>query len=140
MTSAVDPVPGARAGVELVVRAQPTREDRKRYRAEFLSELDGLPPAGQLRHAAGVLRQTFALRAALGASAVHVEGRAMDASVSSAKRFRCQVLRWHDWRTFSAPDGDRYRACSVCHRDEPLRLLFTSPPPGRGFGLTRGEL
>jgi hypothetical protein len=64
----------------------------------------------------------------------------MDTTSTFAKRCRCRYLRWHDWQTFSAPDGDRYRACSVCRRDEPLRLLFTTPPPGRGFGLTRGEL
>ncbi len=35
------------------------------------------------------------------------------------RRFRCRFLRWHDWQTFSNPDGQRYRACSVCDRDQP---------------------
>jgi hypothetical protein len=64
-----------------------------------------------------VLSQTFALRAALGATPTRVEESAM--TVTSAKRFRCRYLRWHDWKTLSNPDGERYRACSVCDRDEP---------------------
>jgi hypothetical protein len=64
-----------------------------------------------------VLSQTFALRAALGNAPTRVEENAM--TITSAKRFRCRYLRWHDWQTFSNPDGERYRACSVCEREEP---------------------
>ena len=111
------PLAGARLVVGLTVRALPTWEDRLRYRAEFRAELNDLPPADQLRYTAGVLSQTFALRAALAATPTRVEESAM--TVTSAKRFRCRYLRWHDWKTFSNPDGERYRACSVCARDEP---------------------
>jgi hypothetical protein len=107
----------ARLGVELTVRMLPTWQHRLRYRAEFLAELPDLSPADQLRYAAGVLSQTFALRAALGAAPTRVEENAM--TVTSGKRFRCRYLRWHDWQTFRNPDGERYRACSVCDREEP---------------------
>ena len=51
------PLPVTRAGVALATAAlRPA--DRKRYRAEFLAELHGLPPAAQLRYTAGVLVQT----------------------------------------------------------------------------------
>ncbi len=72
-----------------------------------------------MRHAAGVLSQTFALRAALGASPARIEEDAMTPTTPRGKRFRCRYLRWHDWQTFTNPDGSRYRACSVCDRDEP---------------------
>jgi hypothetical protein len=39
--------------------------------------------------------------------------------------FRCRVLRWHDWRWLSNPDGERYCACSVCGREE-----IDQPPGG----------
>jgi hypothetical protein len=117
MTRPRAPLAGACLGVELTVRALPTWQDRLRYREEFRAELETLPPTAQLRYAAGVLSQTFALRAALGASSPRVEEHAM--TVTSGKRIRCRYLRWHDWKTLSNPDGERYRACSVCHRDEP---------------------
>jgi hypothetical protein len=116
----------ARVAVELTVRALPTWEARLRYRAEFLADLQGLTPADQLRYAVGVLSQTFALRAALGASPARVEENAMD-TVSSWRRFRCRYLRWHDWKTLRNPDGQRYQACSVCQRDVPTLL------PGAGL-------
>ena len=48
------------------------------------------------------------------------------------RRFRCRFLRWHDWRTFSNPDGQRYRACSVCDRDQPGKYA--------GMPMTGGAL
>ena len=120
MTGPRAPLAGARLGVELAVRALPTWEDRLRYRAEFLAELHGLPPAEQLRYAAGVLSHTAALRAALGAAPTRVRENAMTAN--RAKRYRCRYLRWHDWQTLRSADGERYRACSVCGRDLPQML------------------
>jgi hypothetical protein len=38
------------------------------------------------------------------------------------RRFRCRVLRVHDWRLRSAEDGARYRQCSVCGKDDPGRM------------------
>ncbi len=124
MTEAAPPRRAARLAVELTVRALPTWQDRLRYRAEFMAELHTLPPSDQLRYAAGVLSQTFALRAALGADPSRVEETAMKA-LTARKRFRCRYLRWHDWQTLSNPDGERYRACSVCDREEPGRNNYS---------------
>jgi hypothetical protein len=30
---------------------------------------------------------------------------------------RCQVLRWHRWRTHSTDDGSRYASCARCGCD-----------------------
>ncbi len=54
------PTAVARALVELAVRGLSELDDRLRYRAEFLADLHRLPPAAQLRYAAGVLSQMFA--------------------------------------------------------------------------------
>jgi hypothetical protein len=109
----------ARLAVELTVRALPTWQDRLRYRAEFLAELHSLPPSAQLQYAVGVLSQTFALRAALGTSPARLEEDVMNPRIPTFRRFRCRFLRWHDWQTLSNPDGERYRACSVCEKEEP---------------------
>ena len=111
------PLALARAGVDLAVRALPELDDRLRYRAEFLADLYDLTPAAQLRYVAGVLSQTFALRAALGASPTRAEE---DAMTLTTKRFswRCRVLRLHTWGTHSAEDGGRYLACRRCGKEK----------------------
>ena len=110
------PRPLARAVVEAAARLLPTAADRRRYQAEFVADLHGLEPAAQLRYAVGVLSQTFALRTALGDPRMPIEEVPMS---SLGRRFRCRVLRLHDWRLCSAEDGGRYRACAVCGRDDP---------------------
>jgi hypothetical protein len=132
-TDPVTPLRVARVAVEVCVRALPTWEQRLRYRTEFLADLQGLPPSDQLRYAVGVLSQTLALRAALGASAGRVEVAATQPHIPFARRFRCRVLRWHDWRGMSNPDGERYRACTVCGREE------IDQPPGGVVGSWGGS-
>jgi hypothetical protein len=112
-------VAAARFVVGLAARALPTPAGRRRYQAEFVAELHGLPSAAQLRHAAGVLSQTFALRSALGATPARLEEAEMS---TRGRRFRCRVLRWHDWHLHSAEDGARYLSCSVCGKDHPGKL------------------
>ena len=112
------PLAVARAGVDLAVRALPNWEDRLRYRAEFLAELHDLPPAGQLRYSAGVLSQTFALRAALGDSPTRAEEDAMTITRTQPFYWRCRVFRWHRWVSRSTEDGGRYLVCRRCGRDK----------------------
>jgi hypothetical protein len=126
----------ARAGVDLAVRALPDWHDRLRYRAEFLAELHDLSPSGQLRYAAGVLSQTFALRAALGSNPSSAEEDAM--TVTTPTRvpfFRCRLFRWHRWVTRSTEDGERYVACAECGRL--LHDGSTGGPNALGFNTTR---
>ena len=87
MTISRAPLVVARTGVGLAVRALPTWADRVRYRAEFYAEMYDLPPADQVRYAAGVLSQTFALRAALGAPIAHVEEGVMLTEISRVSAF-----------------------------------------------------
>lgn len=121
MTGERAPVPVARLGVSLAARVLPTRPDRERYAAEYLAELHGLPPAAQLRHTAGVLSQTLALRAALGSSPSPIQEIAVP-TIPMGRRLRCRLLRWHHWQSHSTEDGGRYKSCSVCHRDHPGKL------------------
>jgi hypothetical protein len=43
----------------------------------------------------------------------------IDVSASSPLLWRvlCRSRLLHHWRTVSSPDGERYRACSVCGRE-----------------------
>jgi hypothetical protein len=128
------PLTVARAGIELSVRVLPGQRDRLRYRAEYLAELHDLPPADQLRFTAGVLSQTFALRAALGSSPTRSEEDAM--TLTTAPRvpfFRCRVFHWHRWVTRSTEDGDRYVACAHCGRL--LHDGATSGPNSGSFNI-----
>jgi hypothetical protein len=127
MTGSRALVPGARLAIGLAVRVLPTRADRDRYYCEFVAELHGLPASAQLRHAVGYLSQAFTLRAALHDARPPVEEVPMS---SFGRRFRCRVLRMHDWRVRSAEDGGRYRDCSVCGRDDPGRM-----GPGHAIGV-----
>jgi len=108
------PMGGARLAVGLAARMLPTPAERRRYQAEFVAELHGLPPAAQLRYAAGVPTSTPALRTALSREDTPIEEVVMP---SLGRRFRCRVLRWHDWQVHSTEDGERYRSCAVCHTD-----------------------
>ena len=112
------PLALARAGVDLAVRALPELDDRLRYRAEFLAELESLRPSAQLRYTAGVLSQTFALRAALDDAPTRAEEAAMTVPATAARVpfFRCRLFRWHRWVTRHTEDGERYPACADCGR------------------------
>jgi hypothetical protein len=112
------PLPLARAGVELAVRVLPELDDRLRYRAELRAEMHALPPLAQLRYAAGVLSQTYALRAALGDIPSRVEEDAMTITRTRPFYWRCRVLRTHRWMARSTEDGVRYLVCGRCGRDK----------------------
>jgi hypothetical protein len=96
----------------------PEVDDRLRYRAEFLAELHGLSSAAQLRYTAGVLSQTFALRAALGSAPSRVEEDAMTITTTRSRDWRCRFLHRHHWVTRSTDDGSRYETCARCGRDQ----------------------
>lgn len=110
------PLPAARWVVGLAARMLPTPAARRRYQAEFVAELHGLPLSHQLRLVLGVLSQVFALRTALEGSSTRPEEVAVY-STTAGQRLRCRYLRWHHWKGFSDPDGGRYAACAVCYRE-----------------------
>jgi hypothetical protein len=108
----------ARMVIGLSASMLPTASDRRRYQAEFVAQHD-VPPAAQPGHATDVLVHAFAVRAALGATSALPEEAEMS---SIGRRFRCHVLRWHDWQLHSTEDGGLYRSCSVCRRDHQGQL------------------
>jgi hypothetical protein len=118
MTGPRAPVPLARAAVGLAVRPLPELDDRLRYRAEFTADLATLPALSQLRYAAGVLSQTFALRAALDSEPTRSEEDAM--TVTTRRRFywQCRLFGAHRWVSRSAEDGSRFVACSRCGKEK----------------------
>jgi hypothetical protein len=137
MTTTRAPLLVARAGCELAVRRLPQLDDRLRYRAEFLAELHALSPSAQLRYAAGVLSQTYALRAALEASPTRAEEAAMTVTTPTKVPFlRCKIFRIHRWVTRSTEDGERYVACAHCGRL--LHDGATTGPNSMGFNITSG--
>ena len=83
-------------------------EHRWRYRQEFLSELHGMTPAEQRRHATGVLSRIWILRVAL-----TEPERLINKEAAMAKPWRCR-LRLHRWRVQSDYQGQRYRECRHC--------------------------
>jgi len=99
----------ARAAVALAARLLPGEADRRRYRAEFAAELHGRRPDDQLRYAAGVLSQTFALRAALGGARDRTEEAGMLRTI-----ILCRVLHLHAWTSHSAPEHGHVRICTRC--------------------------
>jgi len=111
-----DVLGAARLAVGCAAWLLPTPADRRRYQAEFVAELYGLPASDQWRHTVGVLSQAFALRAALGGTSTRSEEVVMQ-STTAGQRFRCRYLHWHHWKVFSAQDGVRYSACAVCHKE-----------------------
>jgi hypothetical protein len=118
MTLSRAPLTLARAGCELAVMRLPDLDDRLRYRAEFLADLQALTPAAQLRYAAGVLSQALALRAALDATPTGGEEDAM--TLTAAQRsfnWRCRLFRKHRYVVRSTEDGSRYWTCVRCGHD-----------------------
>jgi hypothetical protein len=105
-------VPAVRWAVGVAARALPTAADRRRYHAEFVAELHDLPPAEQLRYAAGVLSQVPALRGALRTHSHPTEEVAMPST------FRCRALRWHHWTHRAAPHHGHIRVCIRCGREQ----------------------
>jgi hypothetical protein len=115
------PAPPARPGrwccrtVELAVRVLPP-EHRSRYGLEFVSELYGLPPAQQRRHAARVLTSAWALRTAVSAAASGTNGGTA-VILKTAKPLTCRLNLHHRWRWLSTEDGDRFERCEKCGKD-----------------------
>jgi hypothetical protein len=118
MTGPREPSGIARAAVALAVRPLPDLDDRLRYRAEFTADLSVLGRLARLRYAAGVLSQTYALRAALGSAPTSAEEAAMTVTTRKVPFWRCRVFRLHDWVTRTTEDGERYRVCRNCGRDK----------------------
>jgi hypothetical protein len=102
--------------VQLATRVLPGAT-RDRYRQEFLAELHGLGRTRQLRHAAGVLSRSWALRAAINTPS---DAAAADMELVFPRHPRpllCRLNR-HRWETLRTEDAKPYQRCQRCGKDE----------------------
>jgi hypothetical protein len=106
------------------LRLLPPGGARERWRAELTSELWGLSRRDQLRHTAGVITRTPALRAAITSP-----DRAIAADIIR-KPFRCR-LGWHKWARCSTSDGSsRYLRCRRCSKETDIPRWDDISPVG----------
>jgi hypothetical protein len=104
-------------------------EHRWRYRQEFLSELYGMTPAEQRRHASGVLSRIWTLRLAL-----TDPDRLARKEATMTTPWRCR-LRLHRWQRLRNPEGGWYRECRGCGSQ---RSGLGGGPGGIGTHVTGG--
>src|SRR5215471_2646223 len=85
--------------VQVATRVLPG-STRDRYRQEFLAELYGLGRTRQLRHAAGVLSRSWALRAAINTPSVAAAADMELVFPRHRRPFFCRLNLRHRWATF----------------------------------------
>lgn len=125
--------PGAvtRLAVRLSVRALPDGAARDRYRREFLAEAYGLSGLAQLRHAAGLLSQAFALRTAIDPQHQPPITELIMPAPLKQNPLLCRLHVHHRWERTINPDGEDYLHCSACGKD---RYDVDRVEPKGGFG------
>jgi hypothetical protein len=121
--------------VRLAARALPAGISRNRYRDEFLAELHGMPRGRQMRHAGGILLHAGAMRTAV--TTDHLTGD-MDVITSTAVRMplMCRLNLGHHWRARRNEDGERFRECTRCGKDE---YHGNGPRDASGLGIIAGR-
>jgi hypothetical protein len=105
----------------LAARCLPKGGVRERYRAEFLAELPGLTNRQQLRHAAGVLAHAGSLCVALTSYETPGAEESNMATRTVSRLVLCGLNLRHQWRWHSTEDGERYRQCFRCGKDDEER-------------------
>jgi hypothetical protein len=104
----------ARVLVRVSTAVLPAGELRDRYRREHAGELNALPGNQQVRYAMGALTTSGALRQAV------VQERDMTVTTTrSRKPLLCRLNLHHHWLAERSPDGEWYRRCSKCGKDDP---------------------
>ncbi len=100
--------------VALAVRRLPAGP-RQRYRKEFVAELHGMPQAQQLRHVAGLLIRTRALRGAVVGSMPDAADQVIPPRLGGLVLCRTGIR--HRWRRLLTDDGQPYCRCERCGKD-----------------------
>ena len=104
----------ARALVRVSTVMLPAGEVRERYRREHTGELSALTANQQVRYAMGALTTSWALRQAV------VQERDMTVTTTRPRRpLLCRLNLHHHWVPERSPDGEWYRRCSKCGKDDP---------------------
>jgi hypothetical protein len=104
----------ARVLVRVSTALLPAGETRDRYRLEHAGELSALTGKGQLRYAMGALTTAWALRQAV------VQERDMTVTTTRPRKpLLCRLNLHHHWVSERSLDGEWYRRCSKCGKDDP---------------------
>ena len=104
----------ARALVRVSTVMLPAGEVRERYRREHTGELSALTANQQVRYAMGALTTSWALRQAV------VQERDMTVTTTRPRRAPlCRLNLHHHWVPERSPDGEWYRRCAKCGKDDP---------------------
>jgi hypothetical protein len=103
--------------VRLAARMLPGGAVRDRYRAEFLAELWGMNRTRQASHALRVLLCVWALRMAV-TNQGPVAAEEADMKTDVRKPLLCRLNLHHSWVRRSTEDGNRYRLCARCGKED----------------------
>jgi len=87
---------------------------RDRYRQEFAAEMYDVRAGERFRFACGVLSRAPSLRTALAESPMEDD---MDRKTTWWGRLCC-TLNQHDWERARSENGEYYRVCARCGRDD----------------------
>ena len=105
----------------LAARCLPKGTVRDRYRAEFLAELPGLSNRQQVRHAAGVLAHAGALCVAVTGNETPAKEEITMETQTVSRLVLCGLNLHHEWEWHATEDGQRYRQCFRCGKDDDER-------------------
>ena len=117
--------------VRLAARALPAGAVRNRYRSEFLAELHGMTPREQAGHAISVLSHVWSLRLAVTSQELAGADELVSLHVES-RPLLCRLNLRHVWAWHSTDDGERYRRCVRCDKDD---SRTQGPMDQNGFGI-----
>jgi hypothetical protein len=110
----VKPTPVALGLVRLSTRMLPAGEVRQRYRWELFAELSALDRSHQLGYASGVISTAWQLRRELTQELDPMN----DITTIPAVPVLCRLNLRHHFRWQSTDDGQRYRRCVTCGKDD----------------------
>ena len=104
----------ARVLVGVSTAVLPAGETRDRYRLEHAGELSALAGRAQIRYAMGALTTSWALRQAV------VQEKDMTVTTTKPRKpLLCRLKVHHKWLPERSPDGEWFRRCAKCGKDDP---------------------
>jgi hypothetical protein len=110
---------------------------RERYRAEFLAELPDLTNRQQIRHAARVLAHAGTLCMTVTSGETLGKEETTMHTRTASRLVLCGLNLHHQWRWHATEDGQRYRQCFRCGKDDEER---NKGPHGDGSPYGNGMI
>ncbi|MDX6244409.1 MAG: hypothetical protein QOE76_2132 [Frankiales bacterium] len=121
----------------LAARCLPKGTVRERYRAEFLAELPDLTNRQQIRHAARVLAHAGTLCMTVTSGETLGKEETTMHTRTASRLVLCGLNLHHQWRWHATEDGQRYRQCFRCGKDDEER---NKGPHGDGSPYGNGMI